>query len=88
MSRRTSAFAWSVAAGAIAGFWLARERQHATQRDLFDRSAWRRLGALGWLERTGDTTALPLLRDYLAWEQRPVLRARGERVLRTLERAA
>lgn len=88
MRRENQALLWSVMVGAAAGLWLVRTRQRSHRRDLFDPSAWRRLGALGWLERTGDPGALPLLRDYLAWEPRAALRSRAGQVLRTLERAA
>jgi hypothetical protein len=88
MSRRTGAFVASMAVGLVGGLALARWRHGATRRDLFDPSAWRRLGALGWLERRDDPAMLPLLRDYLAWERRPELVARASRVVRRLERAA
>jgi hypothetical protein len=88
VSRRAGLFAASVGLGVAAGLAMARWRHGATRRDLFDRSAWRRLGALGWLERRDDPAMLPLLRDYLAWEPRPELAARASRVVRRLERAA
>jgi hypothetical protein len=46
------------------------------------------MAALGWLERHGGEAAVPLVRDYLAWEPQAALRARASRVLRKLETAA
>ena len=56
-----------------------------SRRELFSRSAVRRYAALGFLAgRPGAETAR-LLRDYVNWETRPVLRRRGEAVLREME---
>jgi hypothetical protein len=73
-----------LAGGVLLSRWL-----HRVHRDeLFDRRAWRRLAALGWLEEHGTEAAVPLMRDYLAWEPRPALRAKATQVLRRLEAAA
>jgi hypothetical protein len=73
----------------VAGGWMLAQGHHRAHRnELFAGSAWRRLAALGWLERHGDATALPLLRDYLAWEPQPALRSRARRVASWLESAA
>lgn len=85
---RTGVAVVAALVGVAAGVALARTRQRAHRHELFDPRAWRRLGALAWLERNGGSTALPLLRDYVAWERQPQLRARATRVLRDLERAA
>lgn len=74
--------------GLAGGLALSRQRHHANRQELFDPRAWRRLAALGWIERHGDAGALPLLRDYLAWEPRPTLAARAARVVRALELSA
>ncbi len=73
-----------VAGGVLLSRWL--HRVHREQ--LFDRSAWRRLAALSWLERHGSHGAVPLVRDYLSWEPQAALRTRGAQVLRKLEAAA
>lgn len=73
-----------IAGGVILSRWLHRVHRE----ELFDRSAWRRLAALGWLERHGSHSAVPLVRDYLSWEPQAALRARGSQVLRKLEAAA
>lgn len=90
MTRRSSAaltFAGATLVGLAGGWLLAQSHDRAQRERLFARSPWRRHAALGHIEREGDTGAVPLLRDYLAWETEPVLRSRGQRVLRTLEAA-
>jgi hypothetical protein len=74
--------------GLAGGVLLSRWIHRVNREELFDRSAWRRLAALGWLERHGDVAAVPLVRDYLAWEPQAALRARATKVLRKLEAAA
>lgn len=92
MSRSTGAVLATLLGGAavgLAGGWLlAHGHDRANRRELFAPSAWRRVAALGWLERHGDATALPILRDYLAWESRAALRHRARRVIGWLEAAA
>ena len=46
------------------------------------------MAALGWLEGELDPATLPLMQDYLAWEPKPVLRARGRRLMSALEASA
>jgi hypothetical protein len=93
MSRRASVTAMATlfmaAVAGLAGGWLlARGHHHAHREALFAGSAWRRHAALGWLERHGDSEALPLLRDYLAWERQSALQSRARRVISWLEAAA
>ena len=73
----------------LAGGWLLAQRHNRVHRaELFASSAWRRVAALGWLERHGDAESLPLLRDYVAWEPQPALRTRARRVIGWLESTA
>jgi hypothetical protein len=74
--------------GLAAGWLLARGHDRVHRRELFAARAWRRVAALGWLEQHGDASALPLLRDYLAWEPQAALRSRARRVMGWLEAAA
>ena len=76
------------AIGGVGGWLLAQGHDHANRRELFAGAAWRRNAALGWLERHGTPDALPLLRDYLAWEPQAALRSRARRVIGWLEAAA
>ena len=92
MSRRSGGGALTFLAAAalgLAGGWLLAQSHDAANREgLFSGSAWRRFAALGWLERHGDAAAIPVLRDYLAWERHGPLLARGRQVLAALEAGA
>lgn len=75
----------AVAVGVVAG-WLLTGRELARHQEyLFHPRPLRRLAALAWLEESADPTSLGLLRDYLRWEPRSMLRSRAERLLRRLE---
>jgi hypothetical protein len=85
MRSRAWLFAGGLAAGAAAGWMLAQRRLATHQRDLFSPRPLRRLGALGYLAGQTGVDTIRLLRDYLAWERRPVLRRRAQAILRGLE---
>jgi hypothetical protein len=46
----------------------------------------RRFAALGYLSGRPSVDTARLLRDYIRWESHPILRRRGEQVLRQVER--
>ena len=73
--------------GALAGVSAWSTVQHMYRRDLFSRHPLRRFVALGHLAGGPSVATARLLREYVAWERRPALRARGERLLRNVERA-
>jgi hypothetical protein len=56
-----------------------------SRRELFSRSALRRLAALGYLAGQPGVETARLLADYLNWETQPLLRRRGQLVLRRME---
>jgi hypothetical protein len=64
-------------------FWS--RQQHRHRRDLFSKHSLRRLAALGYLSGTPSVDTARLLRDYIQWEPRSVLRRRGRQVLRKVE---
>jgi hypothetical protein len=75
------AFAGGVAAGlAVWGTQVQRSR-----RELFSRSPIRRFAALGYLAGQPGVETARLLADYVNWETRPVLRRRGQWLLRRME---
>lgn len=82
-SRRRSTstlFVGAATLGVVGGWLLARQWDSSHRRDLFSPQAHRRMAALGWLESELDPATLPLVQDYLAWEAKPALRARGRRL--------
>ena len=68
------------------GVYLARDQMARHQRELFSPQPLRRLAALGYLKGQPAVDNVLLLRDYLAWEERPLLRKRAAGILATMER--
>lgn len=76
------------AAGAVAAF-LVRDQMSRHRRDLFSPHALRRLAALGYM--AGEHTSvdhITLLRDFIAWEPRPLLRGRAQAIVLRMEEEA
>ena len=73
--------------GAVTGAVMWSTAQHTYRKDLFNRHPLRRLAALGHLAGHPSAATVHLLREYVAWERRPALRARGVRLLRDVEQA-
>jgi hypothetical protein len=74
-------------AGAAAGYtWWTRE-QEQNQAALYSPKPMRRLAALGWLSGQPTAESVVLLREYLGWEQNPVLQRRARRLLTRFENA-
>jgi hypothetical protein len=71
--------------GVAVGVVVWSRQQHRHRRDLFSRNPLRRLAALGYLHGQPSATTAHLLRDYIRWETRSVLRRRGRLVLRHVE---
>ena len=74
-------FLGGVAAGSI--MWSRMQRQY--RRNLFSKSPFRRVAALGYLRARPTVNTAQLLREYVAWEPRSFLRQRGVRMLKRLE---
>ena len=74
-------FLGGIAAGTLV--WSRMQRQY--RRNLFSRSPIRRVAALGYLRARPTVNTAQLLREYVAWEPRTILRQRGVRMLRRLE---
>ena len=74
-------FVGGIAAGAL--FWSRMQRHY--RRNLFSRSALLRVAALGYLKAKPTVNTATILREYVAWEPRSVLRRRGARMLKHLE---
>lgn len=71
--------------GVAAGSFVWNRLQHNCRRELFNRSALRRVAALGYLRARPSVNTARILKEYIAWEPRPILRQRGARILKTLE---
>ena len=72
--------------GVAAGSFVWNRLQRNCRRELFNRSALKRVAALGYLRARPSVNAARILKEYIAWEPRPILRQRGARILKTLER--
>lgn len=75
------AFLGGLAAGMLV--WSAQVQR--SRRDLFNRSPIKRLAALGYLGSQFSFETARLLTEYVRWEKRPMLRQRGQHLLRRLE---
>lgn len=74
------------AAGVLAAL-VARDQMSRHSRDLFSPHPLRRLAALGYLAgREASVEAVQVLRDFIAWERRPLLRNRAVQILHRMER--
>lgn len=70
------------------GTLLVRDQMSRHRRDLFSPHPLRRLAALGYLSgRPASVDDVLLVRDYVAWEQRPLLRRRAALLLARMETA-
>ena len=73
------------AALAAIGVFVARDQMVRHRRDLFSPHPLRRLAALGYLRSHPEVDNVMLLRDFLAWEERPLLRKRAASILDDME---
>lgn len=84
---RTAGFVTLALGAATAlGALVVRDQMSRHRRDLFSSHPLRRLAALGYLSgREATVDAVQLLRDFIAWEERPIIRRRAVNVLERLE---
>lgn len=75
-----------MAVGAVVGLIGWRSFHKSSRKSLFHSQPVRRLAALGYLRGHPSVDSARLLRDYLEWEELPLLRRRARRVLRRTER--
>lgn len=77
-----------VAGTAALGALLVKDQIARHRRDLFSPHPLRRLAALGYLGTAPASVDLVLLlRDYVAWENRPMLKKRASAVIARMEEA-
>ncbi len=85
IGRKTKAALLAFGVGSLLGAVLAQHSMGKYRRNLFSGHPLRRLSALGYLNGHPSVEAVRLLRDYLAWEQHPILRRRAETIIRRME---
>ncbi len=74
-------FLGGAACGALA--WSHLQRQY--RKDLFSRHPLRRFAALSYLRTRPSVGTVRLLREYIDWEKKPLLRQRGVTLMRRVE---
>ena len=87
---RTAAITVLAAAGAGAlAAWIIRDQISRHQRDLFSPKPFRRLAALGHMGREPTSVStIRLLRDFISWEPRKMLRDRARAIMARMENEA
>lgn len=70
--------------GVTAGVVVWGSQMQRNRRELFSRSRVRRLAALGYLSGRPGLETARLLADYVNWERSPILRRRGDALLRRM----
>lgn len=76
-----------VGAVAVVAALVVRDQMSRHSRDLFSPHPLRRLAALGYLAgRDATVEAVQVLRDFVAWERRPLIRNRAVQILERMER--
>ena len=86
---RTTGFTLlAVGAAAVLGALVVRDQISRHRRDLFSPHPLRRLAALGYIgSRPASVDLVLLLRDFIAWETRPLIRRRAGTMLLKMEEA-
>ena len=85
--RTTGLLLLTIAAVAGIGALVVRDQITRHRRDLFSTSARQRLAALGYIGGLSASVELvQLLRDFVAWEPRSLLRRRAQQILARMER--
>ena len=85
MGARTKAFLIALGLGGLAGTMLAQHSISRYRRALFSDRPLKRLSALGYLTAHPSVETVRLLRDYIAWEQQPMLKRRAAMIARRME---
>ncbi|HXD49233.1 MAG TPA: hypothetical protein VN600_10680 [Gemmatimonadaceae bacterium] len=70
--------------GLVLGAAVWNSQMRRSRRELFSKSPWKRLAALGYLSGQPGLETARLLTDYVGWERHAGLKRRAERVLRRI----
>jgi hypothetical protein len=84
-TERVRLAALGFAGGVAVGLVVWGTQVQRSRRELFSQSPIRRFAALGYLAGQPGVETARLLGDYLRWETRPLLRRRGQVLLRRME---
>jgi hypothetical protein len=85
--RTTGVILLTIGAAAAVGALVVRDQISRHRRDLFSSRTLQRLAALGYLSGlTASVESVQLLRDFVAWESRTLLRRRAMQILERMER--
>lgn len=90
MSRQSSpftVFSTGIAIGLVTGLAAWGAQLSRSRQALFHPRPTRRMAAISYLRARPSVDSARSLREYVAWETHPMLRKRGERALRRVERA-
>lgn len=85
MGLRTRTMWLAFGVGTLAGAMFAQRSMGRHRSDLFSGRPLRRLSALGYLSGHPSVDSVRLLRDYLDWEQHPMLQRRARSIVRRME---
>jgi hypothetical protein len=89
MNKKLKAAGLTILAAAVAGGVIAlivRNQISRHRRDLFSPRALRRLAALGHMKaEAASVDNIRVLRDFITWEPRPLLRERARAILARME---
>lgn len=87
--RLTAVVVAAAAAGAAVATLLVRDQITRHRRNLFSPMAFRRLAALQHMAGADPSVDnITVLRDFIAWEPRPLLRNRAQGIVRRMEAEA
>jgi hypothetical protein len=85
--RTTGVILLTIGATAAVGALVVRDQISRHRRDLFSSRVLQRLAALGYIAGlTANVESVQLLRDFVAWESRSLLRRRALQILERMER--
>jgi hypothetical protein len=85
--RTTGVVLLTIGATGAVGALIVRDQISRHRRDLFSSRVLQRLAALGYLAGlTASVESVQLLRDFVAWESRSLLRRRALQILERMER--
>lgn len=88
IARTAGIIVLAVGATAALGLLVVKDQFSRHRRDLFSARPLRRIAALGYLAgREPSVESVQVLRDYLTWEPRPLIRRRAAQILARMERA-